>query len=371
MTAQGEGAFTVSQYSSDPTSTSPGTGSTYLDVQTASGSDFTSLTIEVCGLSSSQTTLYVLLNGVWTPVSPVTAPSPGCLEAVLSATSTPTLSQLSGTVFAAGPAPNSAQSLVAVTSINGALWYRSPTFGWQTLGGRLIFHPAVVAVPVAGGNLSPLFLAVSINHGVWVRTLAVGWHQLSDSGYCISAPAATVTGTAADPVLTISCVGGNHAVWYTQPSLSSGGWANPAGWGSLGGVATSAPALAQVGGVLRFFVSSTDGDIWTRTLTAGWAFLDWHCLGDPAVAAGPNGTAIFTCQGGDHALWAQEFNGSGWTGWIYLAGKLVGGPGLAYTSDGPVFYAESTNGAGYLRTLSQSWVGLGGQIVGGAAASAG
>ena len=105
----GPGALTVSQYPADPAGT-PSFSSTgeYFDVETSSTSTFGSVTVKVCTLNGG-TKLYwwSTTSGKWETVSPVTGPAgtPPCLTATLSAKSTPTLSQLKGTVFAVGTAP--------------------------------------------------------------------------------------------------------------------------------------------------------------------------------------------------------------------------------------------------------------------------
>ncbi|MHB2022674.1 MAG: hypothetical protein ACYCO3_04985 [Mycobacteriales bacterium] len=262
------------------------------------------------------------------------------------------------------PGPASS-SLAAVTGANHALWYRSPATPWRSLGGDLIFAPAVAAVPTAGG-FATMFVGIAPGGGMWVRSFTAGWHRLADPGVCISPPAAAIGGAT----LVLSCVGANREVYYTQAPISSGGWANTTGWHSLGGVASSAPAVAVVGGALRFFVTGADTYTYTRTPASGWVRLPWRCLADPAIAAAGT-TTVFACQGYDHALWAQFYSGGAWTGWHYLAGELVGGPGVAITTAGAVFYAESSDSAAYVRTMSVSWRPLGGRLIGGIAATGG
>jgi hypothetical protein len=99
----GEGAVTVSQYSSDPvaspTFSTPGE---YFDVQVASGSSFSSLTITDCNLNGA-TGLEWWNGGAWEPVTPTPdygAGPPACLSVTIDSTSSPTLSELTGTVFA-------------------------------------------------------------------------------------------------------------------------------------------------------------------------------------------------------------------------------------------------------------------------------
>ena len=109
VTANEEGAVTVSQYGSDPVgSPSFSAPGEYFDVQVASGSSFTSLTITDCNLNGG--TGLEWWNpagdagaGAWEPVSPAptyTAGPPACESATIDSTSSPSLSQLTGTVFA-------------------------------------------------------------------------------------------------------------------------------------------------------------------------------------------------------------------------------------------------------------------------------
>lgn len=262
--------------------------------------------------------------------------------------------------------PTAKSTTVAVTGANGALWYRTPGTPWRSLGGRLIGAPAVVTVSSARGQLSQLFVATGLDHAIWVRTLAQGWRRLSDPGYCLSGPGASVSGPSGTQTLTVACAGGNHAVWYTQPSLAN--FANPQGWRSLGGVVTSAPAIAGINGQLRVFATGTDGHAWTRTQSVGWLRTPWVCSGHEAVAAA-GGSAYFGCDTTSGALWIDQLNARGWQPPVDLGGKLIAGPGIAVASSGPVFYVEGANRGAWMRTLSTGWTSLGGVLEHGAAAT--
>ncbi|MGH9099512.1 MAG: cell wall-binding repeat-containing protein, partial [Acidimicrobiales bacterium] len=118
----GPGALTVSGYSSDPAG-APSFTSTgeYFDVEVASGSAFSSVTVKDCNLAGGMVLhWWNPASSTWETVSPVSGPSgtPACLTATLSSTSTPTIAELTGTVFAIGtkappPAP-------AVTRVAGS-----------------------------------------------------------------------------------------------------------------------------------------------------------------------------------------------------------------------------------------------------------
>lgn len=112
--AAGSGTLTVAQYSADPigTNASPNTsafstaeGSGYFDVYVAPGSSFTTLSLDYC--NTGGTTLYWWNGSVWGLVSNQTYnPVTGCITITVSSTSSPSIAQLTGTVFgvASGPA---------------------------------------------------------------------------------------------------------------------------------------------------------------------------------------------------------------------------------------------------------------------------
>ena len=98
----------MSQYASDPVgSPSFSTPGEYFDVQVASGSSFNSLTVTDCNLNGATSLEWWNPQadagaGAWEPVSPTptyTSGPPACVAATISSTSSPSLSQLTGTVF--------------------------------------------------------------------------------------------------------------------------------------------------------------------------------------------------------------------------------------------------------------------------------
>jgi hypothetical protein len=116
----GDGVLTESQFGSDPVASPPFCGAStaqgtcssgeYFDVETAAGSSFATVTISDCNLGGGDSLDW--WNGSdWVPVevdttlTPPSGPSysagpPPCASAVLSTVSSPTVSQLGGTMFA-------------------------------------------------------------------------------------------------------------------------------------------------------------------------------------------------------------------------------------------------------------------------------
>lgn len=136
----GEGTLSVGQYSGDPVGVAiEGGVGAYFDAELSSGNTFSSMTLTDCSLEGGN--LLEWWNpatdggsGAWEAVSPTPTFSDGpppCLSVTLSPTSSPSLSELTGSVFgvatAAGP---SAPTTPAVTSISPG---SGPTTGGTTV----------------------------------------------------------------------------------------------------------------------------------------------------------------------------------------------------------------------------------------------
>ena len=103
-TGDGVGSLTIATYSTDPAAVTvtDGTGA-YYDVAVATGSAFSSLTIDICPAGTGKSLEW--WNGsVWAPFSQESL-SGGCLVAVVSTSTTPTLTQLTGTPVAVSGVP--------------------------------------------------------------------------------------------------------------------------------------------------------------------------------------------------------------------------------------------------------------------------
>ncbi len=106
----GAGSVTVGRYSANPVGApSFSTGGSFFDASVASGSAFTSATLQDCDLGGGTTLQWwnTAANGgagAWEAVTPLTGPTtttPPCVTATFGTTSSPTLTQLTGTVFVA------------------------------------------------------------------------------------------------------------------------------------------------------------------------------------------------------------------------------------------------------------------------------
>ena len=98
----------------------------------------------------------------------------------------------------------------------------------------------------------------------------------------------------------------------------------PTGWSSIGGVATSAPAItSSAGGRLDAFVRGSDNALWHRAWN-GTAWGAWESLGgtltiDPGAVAQGTNVDVFV-RGTDRAIWHRSSNGTAWSPWDTLGG---------------------------------------------------
>ena len=119
VVAHGYGALTLSEYGSDPVNgVPPGATGGYIDVHVAPGSTFSTVTVQDCNLAGGNT-LYWHNGNTWAPVVPQSYSS-SCATAVLSSTSSPTIAQLTGTVFAVAYTPKASTGAARVSGIKVA-----------------------------------------------------------------------------------------------------------------------------------------------------------------------------------------------------------------------------------------------------------
>jgi hypothetical protein len=133
VTGAGDGALTLAQYPSNPAAAASFTSSgQYFDVAVSSTNEFSSLVIRHCALNGGDAFEWFNPSansgaGAWQPVVGDPGPSdaagpPGCVSVTLDATTSPSLSQLGGTVFAVAtglPAATPEAPLIVVLPASG------------------------------------------------------------------------------------------------------------------------------------------------------------------------------------------------------------------------------------------------------------
>ncbi|MHB1890691.1 MAG: IPT/TIG domain-containing protein, partial [Acidimicrobiales bacterium] len=225
----GIGGITVSQFSSDPVGTPTfSVNGEYFDIRVSSGNTFTSLTIKNCNLNSGDAVTWWNPSanggaGAWEPVSNQTFSSgpPACVTVIVTTTSSPSLSQLTGTVLAVGSSPT-------VTAI-------SPSSG-SVSGGT--------TVTVTGTNFTG---ATAVDFGT---TPAKSFNVVSSSDLSAVSPAGTGTVdiTVTTPTGT-SATSSADRFTYTAPVIKP--LAAPGYWevASDGGIFSfHAPFYGSMGG---------------------------------------------------------------------------------------------------------------------------
>lgn len=190
-TASGaSGSVTVGTYSDNPTGANPPpNGSNYFDVKVSAGNSFTSVSIVDCNLGAA-TTLYWFDGTTWRVASPQSAntPTAGCVTLTVTSSSSPTLSQLTGTPFAAGSAG-------APTAARVSAAHASRHAGVLTLSWRLLHSRTVVGFNLYAGalrlnaHLIPVHRAASYAfHTHWSGAGPYTLHVLLSNGRSINLP---------------------------------------------------------------------------------------------------------------------------------------------------------------------------------------
>jgi Alpha galactosidase A/Alpha galactosidase C-terminal beta sandwich domain len=260
-------------------------------------------------------------------------------------------------------------AVAAVAGPSGELYVHAPDLSapWQSLGGDLFAAPAVAAAPRRPGTYSAaLFVAVSRDHTLYVRSVRTAWRKLVPSN-CLDSPAASVVGSD----LYVACEGSDHALWYGMSRLSGHRLPRLKRLDSLGGKLSAGPAIAPVRGRPTFFVSGSDHRLYTRTPTRRFIRFSFPCYGHPAAAPAPDGAVTYAaCESAAGGLSLMITTRRGWSARTNYGGaNLIGGPGVAVTSAGAVFWATARGGHLLFTSTPNGWAdGMIGGIRGGASA---
>jgi uncharacterized protein YvpB len=256
-------------------------------------------------------------------------------------------------------------SRIAVRGADDQLWAGGASTGWGAEGGRLLAAPAIVRRP--GGT--PVYVATGTDHQLWVRDDAESWALLSHAGvYCSDAPAAALRGST----LIVGCQGRDGGLWVTATGLTPGALPVAGNFTAMGLQLWDGPAIAVIGGVVTYVANDAGGHVWTRTDSTGWTATAYWCIGHAAVAVSA-GSVLFACHGSDEQGWYGIAPGAFPSVAIPLAGHLIDGVGAAPSGAGFEVDATGTDlEAWYTHIEGTGWTGwqpLGGRIIGGAAAA--
>ena len=234
----GIGALTVAMYPGAPTSTNPATiapplSGSFFDVALSPGNSFSQLTLSDCVPMPQGGTIYWYNSqansgsGSWEPVTPVpisSSTTSNCLETTISKSSSPSLSQLSGTVFLAGTAP---RGLVLIAS-NGQ--------GYG-LGGALALGnpPSRLDAPIVGGASTP------DGKGYWEVASDGGVFTFGDAGFYGSMGGRPLNA----PIVGMAVTPDGKGYWEVGSDGGVFTFGDAGFYGSLGQIQIGAPVVAM------------------------------------------------------------------------------------------------------------------------------
>ncbi len=194
----GSGSVSVAAYgTSNPTGgTAPAGASSFFDVGTSAGSTFTGSTFQVCGLASGQSVYWFNpVTQAYVQASNQTAVSGGCSTVTVSASTTPSTSQLYGAVFSTATAP-----VVTPPSGGGGGGYVAPV-------------QPTVTVPAGPGNAAAIVSGTSVTI-TWTAPVATSTSS-PVTGYVVSAQG-TLTPITCTTTTALTCtISGLAAAPYT------------------------------------------------------------------------------------------------------------------------------------------------------------
>jgi hypothetical protein len=253
-----------------------------------------------------------------------------------------------------------------------------------------------------------IFLSVAMAAIMLVSLCAVSASTLSVSAAQSSSSTPTVVGApvgaGAPSVCSINGTGldlfirvgaDNSLVWKESPDGTS--WTSSQT--SLGGTLTAPPAAnatfasgSAPYASIYVFVRGNDGSVYekvispnatqiTQTNNSTYKIAAWVSLGGqlakntgPSVCSwGPGRLDVFA-EGTNGALYHKWWNGTSWSGWQSLGGKLTSAPGATATGNQIGVFVAGTSGAIYYKHWNgaawSGWVNVGGTVLSGTSPAA-
>jgi uncharacterized repeat protein (TIGR01451 family) len=350
----GEGTVTISGYPHDPVTAPAGFVPTcFFDVSLSPANTFTSVVINDCNPQTGTTLVWFNPSGnsgsgewesvVGDPGPTVSAGPPLCIDVTLDGKTSPNLSQLTGTVFAAAhdvsglPSPLPPPEPPPL-SANGGYWLVASDGGIFSFGGSQFFGSTGAQhlnKPVVGMTSTP------DGNGYWLVASDGGIFAFGDASFFGSTGAQHLN----QPIVGMDSAPGGQGYWLVASDGGIFAFGNAKFFGSTGNRHLNKPIVGMVstadGG--GYWMVASDGGIFAFGDARYFGSTGAQHLNQPIVgmATTPDGGGywLVASDGGIFAFGDASFFGS--TGNQHLNKPIVG---MASTPDGKGYWLVASDG---------------------------
>jgi squalene-hopene cyclase-like protein len=356
----GTGALTVAKYAGNPTTgaVSGGTG-VYYDVKVATASAFSSVTVTACTLGPGGQSLTWWNGTAWAPFSEQAyATTTGCVTATVSATTSPTPAQLTGTPVApssnpisssapappsnptppSSPTPAPTPTSPATPSTTGGYWEVASD------GGLFAFGDAAFYGSMGGQPLNQPIVGIAATpdgQGYWEVASDGGLFAFGDAVFYGSMGGKPLN----KPVVGLAATPDGHGYWEVASDGGLFAFGDAAFYGSMGGQPLNQPivGVAATPDGHGYWEVASDGGLFALGDAAFYGSMGGQPLDQPIVglASTSDGHGYWevASDGGLFAFGDAAFYGS--MGSQHLSQPIVG---IAPTPDGQGYWEVASDG---------------------------